>query len=159
MNVLTEVRAEELLSSLVPIAEHTLVRTLAEAREVAHQYPVVLKLISPKALHKSDVGGVVVVHSAFELESRFVSLIQVAKDHNLPLEGILVQEYLVGHEFIIGIKKDPTFGHVVMVGFGGIYVEVLKDISFRVCPIDTNDAVSMVDELLMAPIFQGETIS
>ena len=76
-----------------------------------------------------------------------------AKKHKIKLEGILVQDYHKGHELLIGLKKDPIFGHVIVLGLGGIFTEVLKEVSIRKCPITEHDAEDMIDELRLKEIF------
>jgi acetate---CoA ligase (ADP-forming) len=106
-------------------------------------------------LHKSDIGGVEVVRNREELEEKYHKLFSIAKKKRFILNGILVQEYIEGQQLIIGIQNDATFGHVIMFGLGGIFVEVLKDVSFRVCPITYDDAQSMIDELKGKAILDG----
>jgi succinyl-CoA synthetase beta subunit len=155
MKILAEAKAEQLISKFLPVAKSILTRNVEQAVKFAKTYPVVIKLISPKALHKTEVGGVKMIRDEKELRDEFSSMIAFAKKKKLPLEGVLVQEYLGGREFIIGIKKDPAFGHVIMFGFGGIFVEVFKDVSFRVCPITLNDADQMVNELKAKKLYSS----
>ena len=155
--VLAEYEAEKFLSKHLPVAESLLCRDSAETVAAAKKlgYPVVLKIISKDALHKSEIGGVAVAKSQAELFSAFSSLTNVAKAKKLRIEGILVQEFVGGKEVIIGIKKDDTFGHVIALGIGGKYVEVLRDITFRVCPITAKDAEAMIGELKFKAILFG----
>ncbi len=115
--------------------------------EIRQNFPLVLKLVSPDAVHKTELRGVRIIKDASSLTTEFNDLISTAKKKRLKIEGILVQEFISGKEVIIGIKKDPSFGHVIMFGLGGIMVELLKDVSFRVCPISEHDAESMIDDL------------
>lgn len=155
--VLTEEKAEALLSKHVPIAKNAFTRSLHDAVVFSKnaKFPLVLKLISPKALHKSDVGGVIIVRSHDELVDKYEALVSLAARKKLPLKGILVQEYIEGRQFVIGIQNDATFGHVLMVGLGGIFVEILKDVVFRVCPITHDDADDMLNELKNKAILEG----
>lgn len=155
MKALTEPKAEELLSKYLPVAKSILVKKPEDAKKFAKQYPVMLKLISPQALHKTEFNGIRKADSAEELEIEFNDLLSIAKKKKLKLEGILVQEYVEGVETIIGLKNDPTFGHVVVFGIGGVFVELLKDVSFRVCPITEKDAESMIDELKAKKLLFG----
>ncbi|MBW2986655.1 acetate--CoA ligase family protein [Candidatus Woesearchaeota archaeon] len=155
MKALTEPKAEELLSKYLPIAKSILVKKPEDGQKFAKQYPVMLKLISPQALHKTEVNGIRKADSAEELEAEFNDLVSVAKKKKLKLEGILVQEHVEGVETIIGLKNDPTFGHVVVFGIGGVFVELLKDVSFRVCPITEKDAESMIEELKAKELLFG----
>jgi hypothetical protein len=101
-------------------------------------FPLVLKVLEG---HKTDIGGVILnIKSKHELERAFIRLSLLGK-------GILAQKQVSGVEIIVGIKKDEVFGHVLMLGIGGIFVEVLRDVSFRLCPITKKDALEMVNEL------------
>ena len=161
MKALTEPKAEQLLSQYLPIANSTLTKKIEEATAFAKKtkYPVMLKLISPQALHKTEVKGIRKADNEEELVKEFNDLIATAKKRRLKLEGILVQEHVKGVETIIGLKNDPTFGHVILFGIGGVFVEILKDVSFRVCPITTQDAEEMINELKAKELlfgFRGE---
>ena len=153
--VFTEYKAEQFLSKYLPVAKNQLVQSLNEIDFNKFKFPLVLKLISPNALHKSDVGGVKFVHNKEELNKGFNNLIQLAKDKNFKLDGILIQEYREGHFIIVGGKKDPTFGQVMLVGAGGIFTEVMEDISIRACPITLNDAEEMINELKYSKVLKG----
>lgn len=156
MKIYTEEKAERMLKPL-PVAKAKLVKDLKGAKEAAKRirYPLVLKIISPKALHKTEIGGVAVVKGADELEAAFNNLIKIAKKKRLKLTGIYVQEFVSGKELIIGIKRDPTFGHTVMLGIGGKYVELMRDVTFRICPISDKDAEKMINELKYTKILTG----
>ncbi len=145
MKVLLGKDAEKLLKGL-PVAKSFLLKNTKELSKIK-KYPVVMKLISPQAIHKTEIGGVKKVNSLQEAQEAFNDFIKLSKSKRMRLAGILIQEYVKGREFIIGIKKDSTFGHVIMFGAGGIFVESLKDVTFRVCPITENDAESMVSDL------------
>ncbi|MBW3001553.1 acetate--CoA ligase family protein [Candidatus Woesearchaeota archaeon] len=155
MKALTEPKAEQLLSKYLPIAKSILTKKPEEAVKFAKTYPVMLKLISPQALHKTEVQGIRKADSEEELIKEFQDLISIAKKKKLKLEGILVQEHIKGAETIIGLKNDPTFGHVILFGIGGVFVEVLKDVSFRVCPITQQDAEEMINELKAKKLLLG----
>lgn len=145
MTVLLGKGAEKLLSNL-PIAKSFLIKNTKELSKIK-KYPAVIKIISPQAIHKTEVDGVKIVNNPQEAQSTFNNFMKLAKSKRMKLTGILIQEYVKGREFIIGIKKDPTFGHVIMFGAGGIFVESLKDVTFRVCPITEHDAESMIADL------------
>ncbi|MBU5537346.1 MAG: acetate--CoA ligase family protein [Candidatus Aenigmatarchaeota archaeon] len=145
MRVLLGKDAEKFLKGL-PLAKSFLIKNLRELIKIK-KYPVVMKLISPRAIHKTEVGGVKIVDNLQEAQETFNQFVKLAKTKRMKLIGILIQEYVKGREFIIGIKKDPTFGHVIMFGAGGIFVEALKDVTFRVCPISKEDAESMLYDL------------
>lgn len=150
MRVLDAAAAAEFVKGIAPVAKHVLVKHPDEAARFAEKtwYPIVLKALSPKIIHKTESGAVKVVHGIKQLDQEFVALKKLAPD-------ILVQEFVKGTEFILGLKKDPTFGHVILAGIGGIYVEVYKDVSFRVCPITAKDAEAMLDDLTGRAILAG----
>ncbi|HXG06670.1 MAG TPA: acetate--CoA ligase family protein, partial [Nitrososphaera sp.] len=122
-------------------------------------YPVVMKIASPDIIHKSDAGGVKVgVKNDEELRAAFRSIIESAKKYksNAKIKGILVQEMVRGaKETILGASQDPTFGSVIMFGLGGIYVEVLRDVVFRIAPIDEREARSMVESIKTIKLLKG----
>src|SRR5947208_14380473 len=122
-------------------------------------FPVVLKIVSPEILHKTEAGGVIVgVKSAGEVEKGFATIIANAKKYNAKANvlGVQVQEMLTGgQEVIIGAVTDPAFGKLVAFGLGGILVEVLKDITFRLAPATRADALSMLDGIAAAEILRG----
>ncbi len=119
-------------------------------------YPVVMKLVSSKAIHKTDVGGVVTgIYDEIRARRAYDELLLSAQHLKLPLKGILIQEQFSGIELIIGIKKDPVFSQVLMFGIGGIFVELLRDVSFRVCPVNKKEAKSMICELKAGKLLQG----
>ncbi len=130
-----------------------LVKTEAEAVNLANKigYPIVLKISSSKILHKSDVGGVLVdIRNQRELKAGYKSIISSLKKHKCEkdIDGIQVQELIRGgKETILGVTTDPQFGPLIMFGLGGIYVEVLKDVSFRVHPLTDLDAKEMVQAI------------
>lgn len=141
---------DESLSKInIPVAKHHVASSLAEVERYSKKYdfPVVLKLISPKVIHKTEAGGVKIVHNLAELRSIASKFLEQGK--------VLVQEHCSGVEMFLGIKNDPTFGHVLLTGIGGIFVEVYKDVSFRVCPITGNDAEQMLNELKGKALLEG----
>jgi succinyl-CoA synthetase beta subunit len=155
--VYSEIETERFLKKYLPVTKQKLVKTLKEAEFAARQikFPLVLKIISKDALHKSDIKGVRLVKNKLDFEQEYKSLIKIVKNKKLRFEGILVQEYVKGEYVIIGLKKDLTFGHVIAFGTGGIYTELIKDVSFRVCPITYKDAQEMIDELQMRQLLYG----
>ncbi len=122
-------------------------------------YPVVAKIASPDILHKSDVGGIIVgVSSADEMREAFDTLIARAKEHqpDATIWGVQVQEMVTNaREIIIGMNRDPQFGPLVMFGLGGIYVEVLKDVTFRVAPMSRLQADEMVRSIRSFKLLTG----
>jgi acyl-CoA synthetase (NDP forming) len=119
----------------------------------------VLKIVSPQITHKSDVGGVALnLASADEVGAAFDRVVASAKQHepNATIDGVAVQRMeKQGVEVIIGMTKDPQFGPVLMFGLGGVLVEVLKDVAFRVVPLDARDARQMVHEIKGYPLLEG----
>ena len=151
--VLTEFEAEKILKNYLPIAKNQLVHSV---KEIKLKIPLVLKIMSKQVIHKSDINGVKIVKEKTELEQAFNELIKITKNKKLKLQGILVQEYLEGLQLIIGIKKDSVFNHVILLGAGGIYTEIFKDISIRVCPITEKDAESMIENIRYKEALQGK---
>jgi acyl-CoA synthetase (NDP forming) len=119
--------------------------------------PVVVKVVSPEILHKSDAGGVKVgLKSADEVREAITAMAAAPKIKAAKVEGWLIEEMApAGQEMVIGGLRDPQFGPLVMAGLGGIFVEVLADVSFRICPITRLDAEEMIDELKGAAILKG----
>jgi len=119
--------------------------------------PVVVKIMSPDILHKSDAGGVKVnLASAAEAMAAIDAMAASPKIKGARIDGYLIEEMApAGQEIVVGGLRDAQFGPLVMVGLGGIFVEVLADVSFRICPISRLDAQEMLDELKGAPILKG----
>jgi len=145
----------------IPCAAARPAATPAEAASVAERlgFPVALKLRSPDITHKTEVGGVRLgLGSAGEVaEAATAMLVSVrAARPEARLEGVLVQRMAPpGRELLLGMIRDPQFGPLVVVGFGGIYVEVLKDTAARLCPLSVREAHEMLGELRMAPLLKG----
>src|SRR6185503_10503650 len=119
--------------------------------------PVVVKVVSPEILHKSDAGGVKVgLKTADEVRAAIRAMADLPKIRSAKVEGWLIEEMApAGQEMVVGGLRDPQFGPLVMVGLGGIFVEVLGDVSFRICPITRLDAEEMIDELKGAAVLKG----
>ncbi|MDP3011258.1 MAG: acetate--CoA ligase [Candidatus Hydromicrobium sp.] len=159
---LGEMEAREILEAYdirMPKAE--LACDIDEAKEIAGRigYPLVLKIVSPNILHKTDVGGVKIgIDNEKELEENYNQILfSVSKympDANI--RGILVQEFIKDKkETIIGMSEDPQFGPMIMFGLGGIYVEALKDVSFRIAPLSRQVAREMVEEIKTIKLLKG----
>jgi acyl-CoA synthetase (NDP forming) len=120
-------------------------------------FPVVVKVMSGDILHKSDAGGVRVnLRTADEVHEAITAMAALPKIKAARVDGWLVEEMAPpGQEMVIGGLRDPDFGPLVMVGVGGIFVEVLADVAFRICPITRLDAEEMIDELKGAALLQG----
>ena len=135
----------------IPLVPEKVASSKEELVAFAEQvgYPVVAKVVGP--VHKSDVGGVALnIRSARHLEEEFDRMMQI-KD----AKGVMVQKMLKGTELFIGAKYEPRFGHVVLCGLGGIFVEVLKDVSSGLAPLSRGEAESMIHSLRGYKIIQG----
>ncbi|MEN6570495.1 MAG: acetate--CoA ligase family protein [Anaerolineaceae bacterium] len=161
-NSLTEIEAKQVFSAYGLLVTSTkLAKTEDEAVKLAKEvgYPVVMKIVSPEILHKSDAGGVKVnVKDDAAVREAFATIMKNAKAYNANanIHGIAVQEMAPwGTEVILGSTTDPTFGPTIMFGLGGIFVEVLKDVTFRVTPVSEEQAFEMLGEIRGAPILAG----
>jgi len=145
----------------IPVTNFKVAKSEAEAVKFAEEigYPVVLKIVSPDIVHKSDVGGVAVgLKDAQEVQNAYKQILKNVKKHkaNAKIVGILVQEMAPSStEVIVGAIKDPQFGPALMFGLGGIFVEVLKDVTFRVAPITRDEACEMITEVKAYPLLKG----
>jgi len=161
-NLLTEVESKELLKKAgIPIVEAKLARNKKEAISISKEmgFPVVLKISSPDVVHKSDSGGVKLgLASAAQVGKAYSEIISSIKKvyPEARIEGVSVQKMAPpGVEVIVGMSKDPQFGPVLMFGLGGILVEVLKDVSFRIVPVTERDAREMIREIKGYPVLEG----
>jgi acetyltransferase len=159
---MTEIEAKGVFKAYgLPVAETILATSEAEAVKLAAQigYPVVMKIVSPDILHKSDAGGVKVnVKNADEVRAAYNEILANAKAYKPEAEihGVAIQEMAPwATEVILGSINDPTFGPTVMFGLGGIFVEVLKDVTFRVAPVNEAMAAQMLTDIKGAPILAG----
>jgi acyl-CoA synthetase (NDP forming) len=145
----------------IPITELKIAHTAEETVKYSEQigYPIVLKIVSPDVLHKFDVGGVILnINSQEEARNAYNQIIQNVKKHkpDAKISGILVQEMAPSAtEIIVGSIKDAQFGPTLMFGLGGTFVEVMKDVSFRIAPITEEDAREMISEIKAYPILQA----
>ena len=145
----------------ITIPKEGVAKTAEEAGRLAAEigFPVVMKIVSPQILHKTEAGGVIVGVKSVEQATRgYATIIGNARqyDANAEILGVQVQQMLVGgQEVIIGAVTDPAFGKLVAFGLGGILVEVLKDITFRLAPASEEDALSMLDGIAAAEILRG----
>ncbi len=134
------------------------VKSLDEALDVASRigYPVVLKVASSKIVHKSDVGGVITgIDSAEKLKEVFDPFLKRMREIDPEASATIQKQYPPSVELVVGVFEDELFGKVMMFGLGGILVEVLKDVSFRLIPITEADALEMMDELKGSRILDG----
>ena len=160
-NLLEEEGQEVLKAYGLPLPNSALATTEAEAIKIANKigYPVVMKIASPQIIHKSDAGGVKVnLTNDSEIKKAFKTIIKNAKKYNKDAEikGVLIVEMIKGgKEMIIGSKLEPGFGPVVMLGMGGIYVEVLKDVTFKLAPVTNKEADDMIASIKTQKLLQG----
>jgi hypothetical protein len=119
--------------------------------------PLVVKVMSPQIVHKTDVGGVRTrLQSADEVRDAIAAMMANPAIAASPLDGFLVEEMApAGEELVVGGLRDPQFGPLVMVGLGGIFVEVLRDVAFRICPIERVDALEMLEDLKGMALLEG----
>lgn len=161
MKILTEYEAKKVLSKYgIPVTQGSIAKSADEVYRIASSigFPVAMKISSPDISHKSDVGGVVLNIKKEDVKAAYSDMIsRVGKAvPGAYIEGVLVQQMAPsGHEIIVGLKKDAQFGHALMFGLGGIFVEIYKDVSFRVTPIDKKEALEMISEIKGYPILKG----
>jgi acyl-CoA synthetase (NDP forming) len=160
--VLTEVESKELLKPTgISIIDTALATSEEEAIAISRQFgfPVVLKIASPDIVHKSDIGGVKLGLRTAKQVGKAYDQILLAIRQSRPearIHGVAVQKMArPGVEVIIGMSQDAQFGPVLMFGLGGILVEVLKDVSFRIVPLSRRDAAEMIREIKGYPLLQG----
>ena len=160
-NLLEEEGYEVLEAYGFPTPKSILCTTEQECINAAGQigYPLVMKIVSPDIIHKSDAGGVKVgIKTEDELRNSFNTITESALKYksDAKIKGVLVQEMVKSaKETILGASQDPTFGPVIMFGLGGIYVEVLKDVVFRIVPIDEQEAMNMVESIKTIKLLKG----
>lgn len=145
----------------IPVTKSELATNEQEAARLAEKigFPVVLKILSPDIIHKSDVGGVMVnLKDEKEVRNAYQQIMKNVKNHNAKAKilGILVQEMAPpSTEVIVGAIKDPQFGPALMFGLGGVFVEVLKDVTFRIAPVAADEAREMIGEVKAYPLLKG----
>ncbi len=145
----------------IPVTKFKVATSEVEAAKIAEEigYPVVLKIVSPDVIHKSDAGGVMInLKSSVDVQNAYGKILENVKKYNAnaKIVGILVQEMAPSStETIVGAIKDPQFGQTIMFGLGGIFVELLKDVNFRIAPITANDAKEMITQLKAYPLLKG----
>ncbi len=159
---LSESQSSEVLAEYgIHTTKHGVADTEEKAVQLANEigYPVVLKIDSPDIPHKTEVNGIRLnIASDEEVKKAFQEIYESAKKHcpEANIHGVSVQEMLPeGIEVIVGVTTDPTFGPVIMFGLGGVFVEVFKDVSFRVAPITREDALKMMEELTGHELLKG----
>ncbi len=145
----------------IPIAKFEVAKKEEEALRFAEEigYPIVLKIVSHNIIHKSDIGGVMLnLKTAQEVGEAYKTILENVRKYqpNAKIFGVLVQEMAPpSTEVIIGAIKDEQFGPSVMFGLGGIFVEVLKDVAFRIAPVTKQEAQSMITEIKAYPVLKG----
>jgi len=145
----------------ITVNRFSLAKNENEAAELAERigFPAVLKVVSPEIVHKSEAGGVKInLKDTDEVRGAYNTIVENAKKYNSKanIVGVLVQEMAPqGIETIIGAVKDPQFGQTLMFGLGGIFVELLKDVTFRVAPITEQDAAEMIVGVKAFPLLNG----
>ncbi len=130
-----------------------LAKTFSEAKKAADKIkkPLVLKIYSQKHLHRTDVGGVVTgVESVQELKESYNRLMKIPA-----VQGVLIQEQIKGYEFVMGVKEDEVFGKFIMLGTGGVMVELFNDVSFKLLPFSKKDADEMLKEIKGSVLLKG----
>jgi len=145
----------------LPVPQHRLCTDADEAAQFADQigYPVVLRIVSPQVVHKWDVGGVVLnLQEASAVRSAFEQMVQRVRQAvpQAEIRGAVVRRMIPpGHEVILGVKRDPSFGPVLMFGLGGLYVELFKDVTFGLAPISRGGAQRMLRQVKAFKILEG----
>src|SRR3989338_6151997 len=154
MKILREKEAEDFLEKQkFPVSNRGIAKNLDDAFKIANKirYHIALKIQGRKIIHKSETGGVILdIRNDKELEKAFSKIKKIRG-----FEEAMIQDYKKGRFLILGIKKDAVFGHVVLVGSGDVYTEILKDTSLRICPIEKRNADEMLKELKVYPILKG----
>jgi acyl-CoA synthetase (NDP forming) len=159
---LTEIESKQLIKEAgIPVVEAKLAQTKTEAISLSKKmgFPVVLKIVSPDVIHKSDSGGVELgLASVAQVGKAYSKILSAIKKHypKAKIQGVSVQKMArPGVEVIIGMTKDAQFGPVLMFGLGGILVEVLKDVAFRIVPLTKRDAHEMIKDIKGYPVLEG----
>ena len=145
----------------LPLLQHTIVRSREEVSEASKKtaYPVAMKIVSKDIVHKTDVGGIALNVTPDHFLETYDHMMKTVQ-HNAPtakLDGVLLVEMAPknGFEFVVGVNKDPSLGHLIMFGLGGVFVEVLKDVSFRLAPLTASDAHAMIGEIKSSKLLKG----
>ncbi len=157
---LDEIGGKKLLAMAgIAIPKGVLVKRVADVNDALSglAFPVVVKVVSPDILHKSDAGGVKVnLCSLNEVQHAIEIMMDTPAIQKAKLDGFLIEEMATpGQEIVVGAVQDAQFGPMIMVGLGGIFVEVLGDVSFRICPISPLDAREMLEDLKCVAILNG----
>nr|QNO49821.1 acetate--CoA ligase [ADP-forming] II subunit beta [Methanosarcinales archaeon ANME-2c ERB4]QNO49960.1 acetate--CoA ligase [ADP-forming] II subunit beta [Methanosarcinales archaeon ANME-2c ERB4] len=169
MKILTEHKSKKLLAEYgIPVTREAVAKKRGDALLLADKigFPVAMKISSPDIAHKHDAGCVLLDVKKRDVGAAYKMLMENAKKYapDARIDGVLIQEMVPrGTEIIIGIKYDPQFGHAVMFGLGGVFVEVLEDVSFRIVPLKERDAIEMTEEIrgrsILADCEMGSIVS
>lgn len=159
---LLETEAKELLREYgIPVPDFKLIKSEDEIVGLAKEinFPIVMKIVSPDIIHKTEAGGVKVgIKDEKEAKTAYQDIIYKVKKYKkeAKISGVIAYSMIPqGTEIIIGMMKDPCFGPTIMFGLGGIFVEILKDISFRILPLEERDAEEMISEIKGYQILKG----
>ncbi len=161
MKILNEHESKKLLAEYeIPVTREAVARSREDALLLACEigFPVAMKISSPDIAHKNAAGCVLLDVWEQDVGAAFETIVENAKKHapDAIIDGVLVQEMVPrGTEIVIGVKCDPQFGHAVMFGLGGVFVEVLDDVSFRIVPLKERDAIEMTEEIRGRSILAG----
>lgn len=160
--ILLEHEAKELLVEHdIPVLDFAFCEDYESLEKAANDfgYPVVIKVVSPQIVHKSDAGGVVLnIKNDQELKESYDTMMKSALEYepNADIKGVIISPHISGGlEVIVGSTVDPQFGPVIMVGLGGIFVEIFKDTAFGVAPVDEQEALEMLESLQAYPLLKG----
>ena len=160
--VITEEAAKSILKKYgIKVPGFALVKSTNEAVKAAKKigFPLVMKVVSPQILHKTDVGGVKVgIDNVADVKKTFNDMFgRLSKKKGVDVKGILLEKMIPkgGVELIVGIQSNPQFGPMLMVGLGGVLTDILKDVAFRMLPITISDAKSMLNELKGSKLLKG----
>ena len=159
---LTEAEAYNLLSKYgIPVPTYSVASSEEEAVKIAKRlgFPLVMKIVSPDIMHKTDIGGIKMnIINSPQIKKAYKNIIcNVRKNKpEVRINGVLLYKQAPeGIEVVVGMTRDPQFGPTVMFGLGGIFIEILKDVAFRVCPIDRTDIEEMLTEIEGIKMLQG----
>jgi acyl-CoA synthetase (NDP forming) len=145
----------------IPVTKFKLAKNEEEAVKFADEmgYPIVVKIVSPEIIHKSDVGGVIInLKDGKDVRDAYKKILRNVRKYKAKAKivGVLVQEMAPSStEVIVGATKDPQFGPAIMFGLGGIFVEILKDVTFRIAPVTEDEAREMIMEVKAYPLLKG----
>jgi len=159
---LIEAEAYELLSKYgIPVPKYSVVSSEEEALKIAKrlEFPLVMKIVSPDIMHKTDIGGIKMnIINPPQVKESYKNIIYNVRKNKpeAKINGMLLcKQAPKGVEVIVGMNRDPQFGPTVMFGLGGIFTEILKDVAFRVCPVERTDVEEMLTEIEGIKMLQG----